>query len=93
MQSACDEIYGENISESFSETVFSGLKDDDREIVLNALSLIGRADIKTQENQLSEFVLRLERSLEELKSEAPLKQRLSLTVGTMTGVCTAIFLI
>lgn len=92
MQSVFEEIYGEEKFTSLNETVLLNLKEDDRKTVLSALSLIGRSDLKTQENQLSEFILRMEKSLEELKRETPLKQRLLLTVSTMAGVCTAIFL-
>ena len=92
LQSVFEEIYGEEKFTSLNETVLLNLKEDDRKTVLSALSLIGRSDLKTQENQLSEFILRMEKSLEELKRETPLKQRLLLTVSTMAGVCTAIFL-
>ncbi|MBR6736542.1 MAG: hypothetical protein IKL92_06765 [Oscillospiraceae bacterium] len=92
LRSVCEEIYGGSAKTSVCETVLANLKNEDRETVLCAFALIGKTDLKTQENQLSELILRLERSLEEQKGEAPLRQRLSLTMVTMAGVCTAIFL-
>lgn len=93
LQSVCEEIYGVSGGSILDTVIGKYLSDDDAKIVKDALELVGRSDINTQENQLTELIARLQTSLDSARSEAPVRRRLSLTLGTMAGLCLAIFLI
>lgn len=92
LQSVCEEIYGESKNGVF-ETAGKNLREEDRKILFSAFNTVGRFDIMTQESQLSELTSRLAFSLEELRRELSERQRLKFTLGTMAGLCMAVFLI
>jgi stage III sporulation protein AB len=69
------------------------LTDEDVRILREISSMLGRTDAETQRSQLDEAIARLKQQLADAREKRPVQERLSLTVGTMAGVCLVILLL